>query len=670
MIPFVHAGQNCWLCTAAPNWAQGVSLELQMPSSLQASLTQRESRRSLAGSLRAVQGWSAFYDRTAAARLREALVAARDEIVIAPVWPAVRWLSQAADAPFTATLLLKWEPDFTQVELTAGTGVVGWVPTAQCRIAPVVAGRWREPAVCSVEHSDLAEWTFSLRDAVTWATQLVPVAEALTAGPAAAGVARPAWAHWWQPGAEVVGADSTVGLAEIGLGRVPARSYAPHAGRRAITGTLLLRAPEAARLALLFSSCRGSVVPWWAPARSTAALLAAPSSAMSAVVSVDRGVDVGASRAIVFIVDGQPAIFRRVLSRAGNDLTLDASPGVLPAGTRVQPLWLMRFDSDTLALSWDLTGQASAEVTCLEVQSEYDATAGETAGVTLGALERRAYLYEATDGLRVWRMTNWESDIATATGTFTARPIEHDRIQEEIDLQAHDMRIRCGLWADNPFAEWVDVVDFPPLEVSVWRCDPANANATRALIWKGLARSADWQGGSLDVIVGGPTRLMDIQVPRRIVQRSCSAALFDSQCGLDRAQWKFSARFFAATGSAPILYRMDTWSWRSGAALPAIGAGYFAGGYLERTVGGVRRRIGILNSTALTGGIVDLTLRGALDPFPAGVETWDVWPGCDGSWTSCATKFSNSGRFVGFPHMPVANPAFVPVKSDKAGAKK
>jgi uncharacterized phage protein (TIGR02218 family) len=597
-------------------------------------------------------------------------VAARDEVVIAPVWPAVRWLNQVADAPFSAGVLLKWEPDFAQVELTAGTGVVGWAPTSQCRIAPVVAGRWQESPVAVVEHSDLAEWSFTLRDAVSWATHLLPVAEALAAGPAAAGVARTVWAHWWQPGAEIMGAEPTLEVSDIGLGRVPARSYAPHAGRRSIKGNLLLRAAEAARLALLFSSCRGSVVPWWAPARSTAATLAAPSSAMSAVVSVDRGIDVGASRAIAFIVDGAPAIFRRVLSRTSNDLTLDASPGALPAGTRVQPLWLMRFDSDMLALRWDMTGQVTAEVTTLEVQHEYDAPVGETIGVTLGALERRAFLYEATDGLRVWRMTNWESDIVTSTGTFTSRPIEHDSIQEEIDLQAHDMRIRCGLWSDNPFAEWVDVVDFPPLEVSVWRCDPANANATRALIWKGFARSADWQGGSLDVIVGGPTRLMDIQVPRRIVQRTCSAALFDSQCALDRAQWKFSARFFAATGSAPILYRMDTWSWRSGAALPAIDAGYFAGGYLERTVGGVRRRLGILNSTALAGGIVELTLRAALDPFPVGVETWEIWPGCNGSWASCSTKFSNSSRFVGFPHMPVANPAFVPVKSDKAGAKK
>ena len=37
-----------------------------------------------------------------------------------------------------------------------------------------------------------------------------------------------------------------------------------------------------------------------------------------------------------------------------------------------------------------------------------------------------------------------------------------------------------------------------------------------------------------------------------------------------------------------------------------------------------------------------------------GVDTFDVWPGCDKSGATCASKFSNYSNFFGFEYTPKA----------------
>jgi len=79
--------------------------------------------------------------------------------------------------------------------------------------------------------------------------------------------------------------------------------------------------------------------------------------------------------------------------------------------------------------------------------------------------------------------------------------------------------------------------------------------------------------------------------------------------------------------------------------------GWYAGGYLEYdVVTGISERRFITDHTS---GALTLTT------VPAGLvvgATVRVYPGCDHTLATCASKFGNAANYGGFPFMPTKNP--------------
>ena len=218
------------------------------------------------------------------------------------------------------------------------------------------------------------------------------------------------------------------------------------------------------------------------------------------------------------------------------------------------------------------------------------------------------------------------------------------------------------------------------VRLDVFECTVAGGTGSSVVqVFGGEVTGVRFDGPFFDLGASGDSALFDRRAPRMLIQPGCNHAVFDAGCGLDAADWVFSAVAVSGSGSSVTLG-----TFTAPAAADASGWGFadfFALGYLERTVGGKPRRHTILRSTAKSGGgQVTFTLRTPLESVPSVGEAFTILPGCDGRPETCkayhaatnpAGVFNNFARFGGFPFVPEKNPSFTaPKKSTSAVGKK
>ena len=125
----------------------------------------------------------------------------------------------------------------------------------------------------------------------------------------------------------------------------------------------------------------------------------------------------------------------------------------------------------------------------------------------------------------------------------------------------------------------------------------------------------------------------------RLYQSSCSADLGDARCtvALTSAPMRVGASLIAAQ-SASYLKLSAT----------GLASGWFSGGGLYAG----SQRLGTIRDHAERDGFAFVALWTRLSPVPAVGAALALVAGCDKSFETCRTKFSNHHNFRGFPHMP------------------
>lgn len=173
--------------------------------------------------------------------------------------------------------------------------------------------------------------------------------------------------------------------------------------------------------------------------------------------------------------------------------------------------------------------------------------------------------------------------------------------------------------------------------------------------------------------------IFDRQIPRFRMQTGCNHTLFDTGCGLAKADWKFTATVAdPGTPGFPFTFDLSGLARVSGAA-PTFTDQWFAGGWIEFGSGTSWCRRPILRSTTVTAGALTVTLGADPLEFPEAGDAVVLYPGCDGRWETCgayhatnnpAGRFNNRVNFGGHPFMPIANPSLVKVSESVGGGKK
>lgn len=172
--------------------------------------------------------------------------------------------------------------------------------------------------------------------------------------------------------------------------------------------------------------------------------------------------------------------------------------------------------------------------------------------------------------------------------------------------------------------------------VELWRVD-WRAPQHRILMHVGVVGEVRRSGGAFVAELRSLAHALD-QERGRIFSASCDADLGDARCGFALQALPFAGVFDVSSGGAGEI----------AAQLPAVPDGFYTNGrivFLDGANEGAQAHV-----REHRGG--DLTLWTPLARPPAQGDRFRLTAGCDKSFATCRTKFSNVANFRGFPHLP------------------
>lgn len=160
----------------------------------------------------------------------------------------------------------------------------------------------------------------------------------------------------------------------------------------------------------------------------------------------------------------------------------------------------------------------------------------------------------------------------------------------------------------------------------------------------GQVESASTDGDKVRLLCLPTTSLLRRQTPSHEVSVSCYNTLYDSLCGVLRAD-------FAVTGSVTAI-ASDRKTITVDISPASFGIGYFIGGWMTQLSSGRRQAI----ATNSTGGSAPvMQLLAPIKGLQVG-DAVEVLPGCRHDEVDCEAKFANGLRFGGFARIPSRDP--------------
>ena len=373
---------------------------------------------------------------------------------------------------------------------------------------------------------------------------------------------------------------------------------------------------------------------------------------------------------------------------------MDSAPGARAAAdTYLAPLLLCRWDATELDVEWTHGGFATAKTKLREVPAEYAPATGETRGTTLGALPTRAllYLFTQTLGAHVstWRYTSFRQDLSDGTNTWATADFAHDALRRSLNLERDEVALTSRIFTGNPLLPFISLNAEARLAIEILEADVVGtAVSSLTPIFTGEVTRIGRVGAKLTSTLTAQGRRMDQLVPAVVRGVQCPWMLFSTGCGLDRANWKFTANVAGTvSGAWPFALDLAVLARAVGTA-PTYFADWFAGGWIEWGSGADLQRRGILTSTNPVSNTLTLTLsRGWSGTGPSAGNAVSLWPGCDRLASTCQAynagnnlrgKFDNyrttstttTGGFGGKPFMPLGNPATTQDNANGSAGKK
>ena len=262
--------------------------------------------------------------------------------------------------------------------------------------------------------------------------------------------------------------------------------------------------------------------------------------------------------------------------------------------------------------------------------------------MSYATLESSAYsaapveLYEWSFGGSVWRQTSAEVDQTYGGTTWSAVPLSRDEIEDGAELNRSDLIVRAG---DDHGVASLFRTGSPEGVILLRLRRMHRADGQTALIWMGRVLNCEFSGIEATLTAEPVTTSLKQTGLRRLYSRMCPHVLYGPACRLSRGSW--SASLFVTSVAGQVL---------SVNGPHAATAGWFAGGMLSWTSGGIVHHRGIETHTV---GVIKL-----LSPLP-GLAAGDyvtAYAGCDKSLKTCREKFGNQPNFGGFKWLPTVNP--------------
>lgn len=172
--------------------------------------------------------------------------------------------------------------------------------------------------------------------------------------------------------------------------------------------------------------------------------------------------------------------------------------------------------------------------------------------------------------------------------------------------------------------------------LSAWTSPPVGS----VTLFSGRVSDVSGSRTEVKVVAKSDIELLNIKLPRNIYQASCLNTVYDPSCAASKSAKTVSGTVTGGTTHSITSARSES-------------AGWFEQGVLAFTSGdnaGVFRTV-----KSYADGVFGFALP--LPHVPNIGDAFSVFPGCDKTQSTCASKFNNVIHFRGFPYIPVPETA-------------
>lgn len=258
-------------------------------------------------------------------------------------------------------------------------------------------------------------------------------------------------------------------------------------------------------------------------------------------------------------------------------------------------------------------------------------------GVATG---RPVELFEISFTGNFWYFTSADTNIVFENRTYVSRPITRTDLTPSADVNQNKLTVTFP--ADVAFGEIFRVQ--PPSEVVLLRMLVKNFITNDYIVaWQGRIIAMDWKFPYVEVTSESVFSALQRPGLRRRYSTTCPYALYGSQCGVSRVDFREITPCLNVSGLTIV-----------GQSSIGKADNYYAGGYAtweNLKTGNVEKRM-IRSSVGSTGALT-------LSSFPiglAGGRSLQLFPGCDHRITTCRDKFDNVVNCGATPFIPQLNP--------------
>jgi uncharacterized phage protein (TIGR02218 family) len=264
------------------------------------------------------------------------------------------------------------------------------------------------------------------------------------------------------------------------------------------------------------------------------------------------------------------------------------------------------------------------------------------------------YTFTLIGGARILRYSAAPTPIVANGFLFAVGPkFERSKTKVVIGTQVDELDIKIypeptDLVGSTPFLEaaWQGQFDGALLQLERVFMGAAgggygDTSAGTVILFSGRISDIDCSRTGIEMKCRSHLELLNIQMPRRLWQSSCTHVFGDAMCLFNRSS--LAATFPAASGSTTTVIQ----------GTPTTTTPYAQGTIIAVTGGnaGYSRTI----SNFVSGAAVTVKLA-FLSPVAVG-DQFQLLPGCDRTLATCTNVFNNAVHFGGFPYIPTPETA-------------
>ena len=246
------------------------------------------------------------------------------------------------------------------------------------------------------------------------------------------------------------------------------------------------------------------------------------------------------------------------------------------------------------------------------------------------------------------RYTTADTPIVADSATWNlGMQIERGNVTQKVGLEVQTLGLRLTPQTDHPGGPGLTCA-----QIKERRLEAARVTMFKAFLGPLGWITVNWfQGRVADVEVGrfsaglmvnSDTELLNVAMPRNIVQMGCVHTLFDAGCALPMFGAFSTTLTVTATGPNNLL------TFTTGATQAND---YFALGRIKWLTGANAGRTHTVRSYTNSAGRI--TVVNPMKFVPQVGDQCDAFAGCDKRQITCQNKFNNIARFRGYPFVPV-----------------